>query len=104
MAELRQFVYVLRATRLGMLTEGPTPEERVVVKGHLEYLEGLAQAGVVLLAGRTQTADEKTFGLVVFQAESDDAARRIADSDPAVARGVMRAEVYPYRIAVLGKF
>jgi len=104
MAELRQFVYVLRATRLGMLTEGPTPEERVVVKGHLEYLEGLAQAGVVLLAGRTQTADEKTFGLVVFQSESDDAARRIADGDPAVARGVMRAEVYPYRIAVLGKF
>src|SRR5262249_29471981 len=103
MAELRQFIYVVRPTRLQMLTEGPTPEEGAVGKRHLEYLEGLAKRGVVLMAGRTQTADDKTFGLVVFRAESEDAARRIADADPAVAHGVMRAEVYPYRIAVLGK-
>src|SRR5262249_62130869 len=104
MMELGQFVYVLRAARLGMLTEGPTPEERAVVKGHLEYLERLAQAGVVLLAGRTQTADEKTFGLVVFPAEAQDAARRVADPGPAVAHGVLRAGGDPYQIAGLGQF
>jgi uncharacterized protein YciI len=103
MAEARQFVYVVRPTRLQMLTAGPTPEEGAVVKRHLEYLERLAEAGVVLLAGRTQTADERTFGLVVFRAESEEAARRVVDGDPAVAHGVMRAELYPYRVAVVGK-
>ncbi len=103
-ADIRQFIYIVRPTRLQMLTEGPTSEEGAVVKRHLEYLERLAEAGVVLLAGRTQTADEKTFGLVVFRAESEEAARRIVDGDPAVAHGVMRAELYPYRVAVLGKF
>jgi uncharacterized protein len=102
-ADIRQFIYIVRPTRLQMLTEGPTSGEGAVVKRHLEYLERLAEAGVVLLAGRTQTADEKTFGLVVFRAESEEAARRIVDADPAVADGVMRAELYPYRVAVLGK-
>jgi uncharacterized protein len=102
-AELRQFIDVLRPTRLGMLTEGPTKDEASVVTRHVEYLQGLAEAGVVLLAGRTQTADERTFGLVVFRAESEEAARRIVDGDPAVAHRVMRAELYPYRVAVLGK-
>jgi uncharacterized protein len=103
MAEVRQFLYTVRPTRLQMLTEGPTTDEASAVKRHLEYLQGLAEAGVVLLAGRTQTADERTFGLVVFRAESEEAARRIVDGDPAVAHGVMKAELYPYRVAVLGK-
>jgi hypothetical protein len=47
-----------------------------------------------------QHTDASSFGIVVFWAESDDAARRIVDADPAVAGGVMRAELFPFRVAL----
>jgi uncharacterized protein YciI len=104
MAESYEFLYVTRTTRVQMLTEGPTPEEAATVERHFNYLKDLADQGVVVLAGRTQTRDEKTFGIVILRASSEEAARGIMHNDPAVAGGVMRAELYPYRIAVLGRF
>ena len=75
--------------------------ESEVLAAHLAYLEGLSAAGVILLAGRTQTADENTFGLVILEAELEAAARDIMASDPAVQHKVMTAELHPYRIAVV---
>jgi uncharacterized protein YciI len=95
----RDFLYVLRPARPAMLAEGPTPEESEAVAAHAAYLAGLARAGVATLYGRTDTRDERTFGLVVFRAASQPAAEAIVREDPAVARGVMTAELYPYRLA-----
>ncbi len=94
-----QFLYRIRPARAAMLVEGPTPRELERVQEHLVYLQELAARGVVFLAGRTQTADEHTFGIVVFAAESEEAARRLMQEDPVVRHGVMRAELFPYRIA-----
>jgi uncharacterized protein YciI len=102
MEGLRQFLYTTHPTRLQMLTDGPTPEERATVGRHVDYLSQLAEQGVVLLAGRTQTRDEHTFGIVILQARSEEAAQAIMRNDPAIAGGVMRGTLYPYRIAVLG--
>jgi uncharacterized protein YciI len=104
MSEMRQFLYTTHPTRVEMLTHGPTPEEDATVGRHFDYLKDLAERGVVLLAGRTQTRDAQAFGIVIFRAESEDAARSIMKHDPAVADGVMRGTLYPYRIAVLGRF
>jgi uncharacterized protein YciI len=46
-----------------MLTVGPTEREAEVVRRHFAYLQGLTAARAVLLAGRTQTADEQTKGV-----------------------------------------
>ena len=54
------------------------------------------------LFGRTQTTDAWTFGIVIFRAESAEAARRIMADDPAVAAGVMRDEVFPVRVVGVG--
>ncbi len=54
------------------------------------------------LAGRTQNTDDRAFGIVVFRAEDGPGARRIMDEDPAVLRGVMSAELFPYRVAFRG--
>ena len=51
-----------RYARPAMLTEGLTPEERAAVAGHVTYLERLAEAGVVLLFGRTQTTTPRRSG------------------------------------------
>jgi uncharacterized protein YciI len=83
-----------------MLTEGPTENEARCVQEHFEYLQGLVETGQVLIAGRTLTADEESFGIVVFEAESTTAAEAIVANDPAVKSRVMRAHLFPYRVAL----
>jgi uncharacterized protein YciI len=100
-SNLQQFVYVLKPNRIEMLTAGPTPAEAGVLSAHVEYLERLAGEGAVLLAGRTQTKGENTFGIVIIRAGSEREARHVMDNDPAVLGGVMGARLFPYRIAVL---
>ncbi len=100
MAEQKQFVYVLKVTRLGQLTGGPTAQETAVVAEHFAYLQDLTQRGIAILVGRTQTADAETFGLVVFQAPSEEEARQLMANDPTVKNGVMTAKLYPFRIAL----
>jgi uncharacterized protein YciI len=100
---MEQFLYRIHPTRPQMLISGPTDDEMAAISAHFEHLEALAQKGIVLLAGRTTGTAEKTFGLVIFAAESADAAREFAMRDPAIARGVMQFELYPYRVGVLSK-
>ena len=96
---LAEFLYTVRAVREGMLTEGPTPEESRVLADHASYLEGLAKAGVVETAGRTQNLDASTFGIIILSADNESAARQVMENDPAVLGGVMRAELFPFRTA-----
>ena len=96
-----EYLYTIRPTRIGMLSEGPTSEEAVIVSLHFDYLSRLVDQAVVVLAGRTLTTDERSFGIVILRAESDEVARSVVENDPAVKAGVMRAELYPYRIALM---
>ena len=96
-----QWLYYLQPTRLGMVTEGPTIEEAKMVTEHFAYLEDLTGKGVMILMGRTQNNDESTFGIAIFEAEDELAARTIMENDPAVRAGVMRAVLYPYKIALM---
>lgn len=97
---MQHWLYLLKPTRLGMVTEGPTPEEAETVSRHFAYLEDLTEKGLMILMGRTQNNDESTFGICIFEAQDESAARNIMENDPAVAGGVMRATLYPYKIAL----
>jgi len=101
MAIMTQYLYRIQPTRPAMLTDGPTPAEAEIVSQHFNYLRELADQGVVLLAGRTLNTDESSFGIVIFLAASEDDANAIMQADPAVQQGVMRAELFPYRIALM---
>ena len=100
---MNQFLYFLKPTRIGMVTEGPTPEEAETVSRHFAYLSDLTDKGVMILVGRTQNNDESTIGIAIFEAEDESAARKIMEADPAVAGGVMRATLYPYKVALMKK-
>jgi uncharacterized protein len=95
-----QFIYRIHPTRADMLSSGPTEREARVVGEHFEYLKGLTAAGHVHMAGRTLTTDERTFGIVVFSAPSETAAKEMVAHDPAVHHGVMRAELWPFQVAL----
>lgn len=93
------FLYTLRATRLSMLTDGPTPAEEQVLAAHSRYLSALVEQGQALMFGRTANRDERTFGIVVFRAATAQAAEEVMAADPAVRNGIMDAELFPFRLA-----
>ena len=97
-----QFLYTIRPKRVDMLTKGPTPDEASVLSQHTAYLSNMTEQGVVLLAGRTQNADDSSFGIVIPQAHSFDLAKALMENDPVVRDDVMHAELYPYKIAFWG--
>ncbi len=100
---MMQFLYRLTPVRIEMVTVGPTLEEKAVVSEHFAHLEALLEEGVMLLVGRTQDNSPRTFGIVIFQAESEEQAREVMNNDPAVVKGIMRAELFPFRIALAGE-
>ena len=103
MPETEEYLYTLIPTRIEMITVGPTEEESAVVAQHFAYLKDLTEQGIVLLAGRTLNADETAFGMVVFMANSEKSARKVMEGDPAVQHQVMKAQLYPYRAALVGE-
>jgi uncharacterized protein len=97
---MKQFIYRIQPTRVEMLTVGPTERESKVVAEHFEYLQSLVATDIVLMAGRTLTADDRTFGIVVLVSASEAEATRLMQNDPAVKQGVMKAELFPYQVAL----
>lgn len=97
-----QFLYVLRlAPRLH--DDGAwTDADNAAIGRHVAWLQAAAGRRQVILAGRTAEPLDRTFGLVVFEAADETAARRFMEHDPAVAEGIMTAELHPYRAAVRG--
>jgi uncharacterized protein YciI len=100
MAETSQFLYRIVPTRPDMLVSGLTDAESQAVGAHFAYLQKLEGEGVVLMAGRTVDTGLDTWGIVVFQAASLAEAEGVMRADPAIARGVMTGELFPYRVAV----
>lgn len=100
---MQEFLYILRLVRGDMLSTGSTAEEQAVVAEHFAYLQNLNAKGVIILVGRTLTTDEHTMGLAVFRAESEEAARKIMNGDPAVTNGVMSATLFPFKVVLHGK-
>lgn len=95
-----QFLYRIQPVRPDMLTSGATEDETKIVSQHYEYLKQLTSKGTVLLAGRTRNTDNSSFGIVLFNADSEEMARKIVNEDPAVKNRIFRAELFPYRMAL----
>lgn len=66
---------------------------------HREWLAGLHDAGLLVLAGRNRA---KTGSVLVLVSESDEAARSLSLQDPYVQQGVARYTVVPFEAARWG--
>ena len=98
--KLPQFVYVLKVAPAFHDQTRWTQKENDAVARHFGRLTEATKAGRVIFAGRTTEALDKTFGLVVFEAEDESVARQFMESDPAVVAGVMSATLHPYSLAL----
>ncbi|NWF62825.1 MAG: hypothetical protein HXY38_00835 [Chloroflexi bacterium] len=100
---MNQWLYRIQPTRPAMLIKGTTPQEADIVSRHFSYLKDLTEKGVMILVGRALNTDMSSFGICIFEAEDESAARTIMEADPAVMAGVMLAECFPFRIALMEK-
>ena len=99
----QQYVYVLRLAPQFHQESAWTDVENAIVARHFERLTQAAQSGQLVLAGRTLEPLAATFGLVIFEAEGEAAARAFMESDPAVQAGLMTATLHPYAVALQRK-
>lgn len=93
---MEQFLYKTIPLRKNFAFD-MTEAESSKMEEHFQYLKRLTSEGVVYLAG---PVTDGSFGIVVFDAESEDAARTIMENDPAVKAGVMGAKLYPFRVSL----
>lgn len=87
-------IYVVHLTRPAAMAS-PTEEESAAIDRHFVRLQQAGGAGTVRLAG---PATDGAFGIVIFEAQDETAARSFMADDPAVRAGVMTAELHPFRV------
>jgi uncharacterized protein YciI len=99
--EQKQFIYVLKLTPRLLDEKNWTEQDNQIVGRHFRRLQRLHKEGRVLLAGRTLNADPTQFGVVVFEAPSEDEAREFMEADDAVKEKIMTAQLFPFRVALI---
>jgi uncharacterized protein len=99
----KQFIYVLRLVPRLYADSAWTKEDDAVLKRHFARFQDAAKSGQLILAGRTSEPGDKTFGIAIFEAPDEDAARKFMQEDPAVAGGLMTAELRPFAVALQRK-
>jgi uncharacterized protein YciI len=97
----KQFIYVLKLIPELYDVNNWTDREEKIVHRHFRELQELLKEGKLILAGKTEGNDEKTFGIVILETDSEEEALAIMKSDPEVAEGIMKAELFPYRVALM---
>lgn len=102
-AKPQQFLYMLRVAPHLHDEAKWSDKDKAATSRHFERLKKATADGKVILAGRTTEELDKTFGLVVFEAENEKAARAFMEADPAVVAGVMTATLHPYSVALQRK-
>jgi uncharacterized protein len=98
-----QFIYVLRLVPRLYVDSAWTKEDGAVLQRHFVRFQEAAKSGQLILAGRTSEPGDKTFGIAIFEAPDEDAARKFMQDDPAVVGGLMTAELHPFAVALQRK-
>ena len=100
MAKPKQFIYVLHLVPRLYDDKAWTKEDEAAVERHFNRFKEATKSGQLILAGRTPEPGDKTFGIAIFEANDEAAARKFMETDPAVTAGVMTAELHPFAVAL----
>jgi uncharacterized protein YciI len=103
MAEQKEnhFIYVFDPVRPEMVTDPDawTEEDNRIAEKHFAYLKNATEEGTVILAGRS--LDGRGPAVVILEAATEKEARHFMENDPFVAYGLMRANLHPFRAALV---
>ena len=96
----KQFIYVLRLVPRLYDDKNWTKEDNAVLERHFARFQEAIKSRQLILAGRTKEPGDKTFGVAIFEAPDEAAARAFMQADPAVSGGLMTAELHPFAVAL----
>ncbi|MCA1618569.1 MAG: YciI family protein [Acidobacteria bacterium] len=97
----KQFVYVLKLSPRLLDEKNWTERDKQIVGRHFRRLQQMQKDGRLILAGKTlDDADPSQFGVVVFEAETEEEARGVMEADDAVKEKIMTARLFPFRVAL----
>jgi uncharacterized protein YciI len=99
----KQFIYVLRLVPRLHSDSAWTKDDEMALSRHFARFKHAIDTGELILAGRTPEPGDKTFGIAIFEAANEKAARSFMESDPAVVAGLMTAELHPFAVALQRK-
>jgi uncharacterized protein YciI len=102
-ARPKQFIYVLRLVPRLHQDFAWTKEDNMALSRHFTRFQHAIETGELILAGRTKEPGDQTFGIAIFEAADETAARAFMKSDPAVVAGLMTAELHPFAVALQRK-
>ena len=95
MAEWIYFIHPPRENFAATMTD----EEQAAWRVHFERLQRLLAEGTLVMAGPTLGAVNT--GIAIIEAPDEEAARRTMEEDPAIAGGLARGELRPFRLSLL---
>lgn len=96
----KQFIYVLRLVPRLHSDSAWTKDDEAALGRHFARFKKAVETGELILAGRTMEPGDKTFGIAIFTAADEKAAREFMENDPAVVAGLMTAELHPFAVAL----
>ena len=99
-AKPKQFIYLLRLVPRLHSDSAWTKDDNMALSRHFVRFQHAIETGELILAGRTKKPGDKTFGIAIFEAKDEAAARAFMESDPAVVAGLMTAELHPFAVAL----
>ena len=95
----KEFMYVQRLVPRLYDGEKWRKEDKEALDRHLARFHEAAKSGQLILAGRTSEPNDKSFGVAIFRASDEAAARAFMKADPTVSAGLMTAELHPFAVA-----
>ncbi|RXK56149.1 hypothetical protein ESB00_09830 [Oleiharenicola lentus] len=98
-----RFIYLLKLVERLHTDAGWTKDDEETIGRHFRHLKAATEAGHAIVVGRTLEPGDKTFGLVIFEADNAEQAKKFAESDPAVVGGIMTVEVRPFALVLMKK-
>jgi uncharacterized protein len=99
--ERQQYLYKLKLVEKLTEDKNWTDKENETVARHFAYLQRMLNDRKLILAGKTKGLDASTFGIVIFEADTEEEALTMMNADPAVKEGIMTAELFPYQVALM---
>ena len=95
----KHFYTIIKPYRKDFITQ-PSEEEGSLMSDHFLYLKDLLASKKLVLAGPT-LIETDPFGLLIFETESLDEARKLLENDPSVKAGIQKiADLCPIRLSL----
>ena len=92
---MKTWIYVVRPPRATFPADA-TPAEIEILGRHADYFATALASEQLVLAGPCEDA---AFGIAIFRAADEAAARDFMNNDPAVKENVFSAELRPFRLS-----